>query len=67
MMFNPKIVSAQNKVTNPAKKSPAGRKSKNDKRKCRSDRRSSVRDGVIVNLSSDSNKRRGFDRRKLQT
>jgi hypothetical protein len=66
MIFNPKIVSAQNQISNSAKK-VTGRKSKSDKRKRRNDRRSSVRDGVIVNLSFESNMRKGSDRRKLQT
>ncbi len=65
-MFNPKIVSAQNKATNTANRITPGRKFKNDKRKRTRDRRSSVRDGVIVNLSSESNRRRGFDRRRVQ-
>ena len=66
MMFNPKILSAQSKATNSANRITPGRKFKNDKRRRTSDRRSSVRDGVIVNLSSESNRRNGFDRRKLQ-
>ncbi len=66
MIFNPKIVSAQNKIANAAKKTTGGRKLKSDKRKRKSDRRSSVRDGVIVNLSFESNRRKGLDRRKLQ-
>jgi hypothetical protein len=67
MIFNPKIVSTQNKETNSSKRITTGQKSKSDKRKRKSDRRSSVRDGVIVNLSSENNRRKGFDRRKLQT
>lgn len=66
MIFNPKIVSTQNKVTD-SKRITAGQKLKSDRRKRKRDRRSSVRDGVIVNLSSDHNRRKGFDRRKLQT
>ena len=67
MIFNPKIISAQNQVTNSSKRITAGQKLKSDKRKRKSDRRSCVRDGVIVNLSSEYNRRKGFDRRKLQT
>ena len=67
MIFNPKIVSTQNKVPNSSKRITTGQKLKSDKRKRKRDRRSSVRDGVIVNLSSDHNRRKGFDRRKLQT
>lgn len=66
MIFNPKIVSTQNKVTSSSKRI-TGQKLKNDKRKRKRDRRSSVRDGVIVNLSFEDNRRKGFDRRKLQT
>jgi hypothetical protein len=66
MIFNPKIVSTQNKVTKPSKRIAAGQKFKSDKRKRKIDRRSGVRDGVIVNLSSEYNRRKGFDRRKLQ-
>ena len=66
MIFNPKIVSTQNKVTRSSKRVAAGQKFKSDKRKRKRDRRSSVRDGVIVNLSSEYNRRKGFDRRKLQ-
>lgn len=67
MMFNPKILSAQSKATNLENRITSGRKIKNDKRKRKTDRRSSVRDGVIVSLSSESNRRNGFDRRKIQT
>ncbi len=67
MIFNPKIVSTQNKVTNSSKKVTTGQKLKGDKRKRKMDRRSSVRDGVIVNLSFEDNRRKGIDRRKLQT
>ena len=42
------------------------RKFKRDRRKYKRDRRRSVRDGVIVNLSFESNRRVGLDRRKLQ-
>ncbi len=44
------------------------RKFKRDRRRKRKDRRSSIRDGVIVSLSfkSKSNRRKGSDRRKAQ-
>ena len=44
------------------------RKFKRDRRRKRIDRRSSIRDGVIVSLSTkaDSNRRIGVDRRKYQ-
>lgn len=40
------------------------RKFKRERRKQKKDRRSSIRDGVIVSLSFQSNRRRGIDRRK---
>jgi hypothetical protein len=43
------------------------RKFKRDRRKHRRDRRKSVRDGVIVTLSSRPNRRKGTNRRALQT
>ena len=43
------------------------RKFKRDRRKHKRDRRKSVRDGIIVSLSFRSNRRKGADRRKLQT
>jgi hypothetical protein len=44
------------------------RKFKKDRRKDRGDRRSSIREGIIVSLSSKkrSNRRKGADRRKYQ-
>ncbi len=66
MIFNSKILPAQNNITNSSNRVKAGRKSKNDMRKRKYDRRSGVRDGIIVNLSSNSNRRRGMDRRRVQ-
>ena len=43
------------------------RKFKRDRRKNKRDRRRSVRDGVIVTLSFKADKRKGPDRRKLQS
>ena len=40
------------------------RKLKRDRRRARYDRRKSVRDGVIVNLSFKNNRRKGGDRRR---
>lgn len=67
MIFDPKIVPAQNKTTKSVKKTTIGNKLKSDKRKRKTDRRSSVRDGVIVSLSYKSDRRKGCDRRKVQT
>lgn len=48
----------------PEKKKTVTRKLRKDRRKRKEDRRSSVRDGVIVNISTMPNRRRGPDRRK---
>lgn len=65
-MFNPRILPAQNKV-NAATKVNRKRKQNFDKRKRKSDRRESVRNGVIVSLSSQSDRRSGVDRRSKKT
>jgi len=62
-MFNSRILPTQNKV-NTAVKADRKRKNKFDKRKRKSDRRKGVRDGVIVSLSSQSDRRSGVDRRR---
>ncbi len=67
MLFSPKILPAQNKITNSVKKAAVAKSLKHNKRKRKRDRRSSVRDGVIVKLSYASNRRNGIDRRRLQT
>ncbi len=41
------------------------RKLRRERRKHNRDRRSSIRDGVIVNLSSRNDRRNGVDRRRL--
>lgn len=66
MIYNSKILPVQKKATDSLKKVPLKRRFKSDKRKQKRDRRSSVRDGVIVNLSYEFNRRRGFDRRRVQ-
>ena len=48
------------------RKKSSFQKFKRDRRKCKRDRRESVRDGVIVSLSSRADRRKGYDRRKLQ-
>ncbi len=68
MISDYKIISAGNKVGNFSNKITDRQKlKKNNKRKRTRDRRSSVRDGVIVSLSFQSNRRNGSDRRALQT
>lgn len=42
----------------------AGRKKKPDRRKNKQDRRKSVRDGVVVTLSTKNDRRKNKDRRK---
>jgi len=74
MTFQYKILPVKsNEIDSPYKidgfvkrKKTVTRKFKKDRRKKTNDRRSSVRHGVIVNLSSKakSNRRRGTDRRK---
>ncbi len=48
----------------PEKRKYVSRRLKKDRRKYSTDRRSSVRDGVIVDLSYKNNRRKGTDRRK---
>ncbi len=67
MYFNSKILPVQNRVTNSSTRVSANRRLKGDKRKRKFDRRRSVRDGVVVNLSYESNRRNGSDRRRAQT
>ncbi len=68
MISDYKIISAGNKVGNFSNKITDRKKlKKNNKRKRTRDRRSSVRDGVIVSLSFQSNRRKGSDRRALPT
>lgn len=46
------------------RKQTVSRKLKRDRRKQKKDRRKSIRDGVIVSLSTQNNRRKGTDRRK---
>ncbi len=66
MYFNSKILPVQNKVANSSTRVTANRRLKGEKRKRKFDRRRSVRDGVVVSLSYESNRRKGVDRRKAQ-
>jgi hypothetical protein len=75
MTFDYKIIPVQNEVLDsahkidgfPERRKAFLRKFKRDKRTHRIDRRSSVRDGVIVRLSFKGDRRKGSDRRRLQT
>lgn len=62
-MFNSRVMPIQNNVS-AAAKTERKRKYKVDKRKRITDRRKSVRDGVIVSLSFRSDRRSGVDRRR---
>ncbi|WP_300457850.1 hypothetical protein [Desulfobacula sp.] len=72
MTFDYKIIPVRNKTIDsidkingfPGKRKTVSRKLKRDRRKHKNDRRSSVRDGVIVDLSFESSRRKGTDRRR---
>jgi len=71
MAFDYKIIPVQNETINSPykigdfseRRKTVSRKFKKNRRKQKKDRRSSIRDGVIVNLSSRNNRRKGSDRR----
>lgn len=74
MTFDYKIIPVRNETIDspyrvegrPERRKTVSRKFRRDRRKQKKDRRSSIRDGVIVNLSSMNNRRNGTDRRKRQ-
>jgi len=73
MTFEYKIIPVRNEAIDPPykikdfseRRKTVSRKFKRDRRRHKSDRRSSIRNGVIVSLSFQSNKRNGSDRRKI--
>ncbi len=67
MIMDPKILPVHNEIAGFSKKPAIGRKSKNDRRRRLRDRRKSIRNGVIVRLSSKSDRRNGHERRKTVT
>jgi hypothetical protein len=75
MTLDQKITPIKNDLTDPPSKimdfqerrNTFFRKFKRDRRKHKRDRRRSVRGGVIVNLSFRANRRKGTNRRTLQT
>ena len=75
MTSDQKITPIKDELTNPPNKimdsqerrNTFFQKFKRDRRKNKKDRRRSVRDGVIVTLSFKADKRKGPDRRKLQS
>ncbi len=72
MVFDYKILPVQNEILNSPheikgfsrKRKTVTRKFKKDRRRSSMDRRKGVRDGVIVSLSSKTNRRKGRDRRQ---
>lgn len=67
MVFDPKILPVHPHATPSAQKKRLDRKLKVDRRRRQRDRRRSVRNGVIVKLSSKPDRRRGVDRRRRAT
>ena len=74
MTFDYKIIPVRNEeIDSPyeingfsERRRTVSRKFKRDRRKQKKDRRSSIRDGVIVSLSFRANRRKGIDRRTPQ-
>jgi len=74
MTFDYKIIPVRNQAIDSPyeingfseRRKTVSRKLRRDRRKQKKDRRSSIRDGVIVSLSFKSNRRRGTDRRSPQ-
>jgi hypothetical protein len=74
MMFDYKIIPVRNEsIDSPyringfsEKRKIVSRRFKRDRRRQTRDRRSSIREGVIVNLSFKDNRRKGNDRRRTQ-
>ena len=74
MSFDYKIIPVRNEeIDSPyeingysERRMTVSRKIKRDRRKQKKDRRSSIRDGIIVSLSFKANRRRGIDRRTPQ-
>lgn len=74
MTFDYKIIPVRNEVIDSLykingfskRRKAVSRKFKRDRRRHKEDRRSSIRDGVIVSLSFESNQRKGTDRRRTQ-
>jgi hypothetical protein len=74
MTFDYKIIPVQNETIGSPKKvkgfserrKTVSRKLKRDRRRHKADRRSGVREGVIVDLSFQNSRRRGNDRRRTQ-
>jgi len=71
MTFDYKIIPVRDKTINSSyeingfseRRKTVTRRFKKDRRRHKADRRSSVRDGIIVSLSFKNNRRKGTDRR----
>lgn len=74
-MFDYKIIPVRTEIIDspqeingfPERRKTVSRRFRRDRRKQNKDRRSSIRDGVIVSLSFNANRRRGTDRRRTQS
>lgn len=72
MVFDYKIIPVKNEILNgpneikgfSKRRKTVTRKIRKDRRKSTHDRRDAVRDGVVVSLSFDTNRRKGPDRRQ---
>ena len=71
MTFDYKIIPVRDKTINssyeidgfPERRKTVTRRFRRDRRRKKTDRRSSIREGVIVTLSFENNRRKGTDRR----
>jgi hypothetical protein len=74
VMFDYKIIPVRTEIIDspqeingfPERRKTVSRRFKRDRRKQNKDRRSSIREGIIVNLSFKANRRKGTDRRRPQ-
>jgi hypothetical protein len=75
MVFDYKIIPVRTEIIDSAqeingfseRRKTVSRRFKRDRRKQNKDRRSSIREGIIVSLSFKANRRRGTDRRRTQS
>jgi hypothetical protein len=75
MMFDYKIIPVRTEIIDSPqeingfseRRKAVSRRFKRDRRKQDKDRRSSIREGIIVSLSFKANRRRGTDRRRTQS
>jgi len=75
MMFDYKIIPVRTEIIDSPqeingfseRRKTVSRQFKRDRRKQNKDRRSSIREGIIVSLSFKANRRKGTDRRRTQS